>query len=259
MVVDTKGTQHLLLFWQWPQIFGRYNFRETHGPSRILDGPIRCIFRHSCPFWLCSCCSSIGTWLSNSRNNRKYNQKINIKSNMKSSVKGTLLTARSIYVNTINKSHFCHNCFVGWNLNILIIRNTENRLARDKNEIKTKETCWLTRTRCLWRITAFSFVWSVLSKLFLIIVLFIIFWQRRFWHKRIGLSFLQPTAVSTLRVETPIPQLSEHDVHGLAETFWHVAFTILQFKRKKIEKLVCTMKIKCGGKKKILDKFNQSR
>lgn len=50
MVVDTKGTQHLLLFWQWPQIFGRYNFRETHGPSRILDGPIRCIFRHSCPF-----------------------------------------------------------------------------------------------------------------------------------------------------------------------------------------------------------------
>lgn len=53
MVVDTKGTQHLLLFWQWPQIFGRYSFRETHGPSRILDGPIRCIFRHSCPFCVC--------------------------------------------------------------------------------------------------------------------------------------------------------------------------------------------------------------
>lgn len=67
--------------------------------------------------------------------------KINIRCNMKSSVKETLLTARSIYVDTINKSHFCHNCFVGWNLNILIIRNSENRSARDKNEIKTKETC----------------------------------------------------------------------------------------------------------------------
>lgn len=55
MVVDTKGTQHLLLFWQRPQIFGRYNFRETHGPSLILDDPIRCIFRHSCPFCLHWC------------------------------------------------------------------------------------------------------------------------------------------------------------------------------------------------------------
>lgn len=61
-----------------------------------------------------------------------------------------------------------------------------------------------------------------------------IFWQRRFWHKRIGLSFLQPAAVSTLRVETPIPQLSEHDVHGLADAFRHVALTItIEAPRKK--------------------------
>lgn len=62
-----------------------------------------------------------------------------------------------------------------------------------------------------------------------------IFWQRRFWHKRIGLSFLQPIAVSTFRVETPIPQLSEHDVHGLAETFWHVAFTTENKNKNKIQ------------------------
>lgn len=43
MVVDTEGTQHFFTLWQRPQIFGRYNLRDTHGPKRIRDGPTRCI------------------------------------------------------------------------------------------------------------------------------------------------------------------------------------------------------------------------
>jgi len=50
IVVDTAGAQHLTPRWQRPQSFGRYSFRETHSPSRILAGPRRWMLRHSWPF-----------------------------------------------------------------------------------------------------------------------------------------------------------------------------------------------------------------
>lgn len=108
MVVDTEGTQHLLLFWQWPQIFGRYNFRETHGPNRILDGPIRCIFRHSCPFCLpIPCCFVHGTWLS------KFQHKINKPKSISCYIKSTILNY-GCYRCNLHKSNmfFCHNIWL---------------------------------------------------------------------------------------------------------------------------------------------------
>jgi len=50
IVVDTAGAQHLTPRWQRPQSFGRYSFRETHSPRRILAGPSLWILRHSWPF-----------------------------------------------------------------------------------------------------------------------------------------------------------------------------------------------------------------
>lgn len=42
------------------------------------------------------------------------------------------------------------------------------------------------------------------------------------------LSSVQPGVVDTLRVESPIPQFSEHDDHAVVEALKHVALTVEQ-------------------------------
>lgn len=93
-------------------------------------------------------------------------------------------------------------------------------------------TFQLTRTWCFCGIGPISLLKSVLSSSFLTNVLSIL-WQCLFWHKRIGLSFLQPIAVFTWRVDIPIPQLSEHDVQELTDEFWQLEFTIYSFHNMK--------------------------
>lgn len=50
-MAELEGTQHLFGFWQSPHILGRYNCRDTHGPSRTRDALIRNTLRQSCPFY----------------------------------------------------------------------------------------------------------------------------------------------------------------------------------------------------------------
>lgn len=40
------------------------------------------------------------------------------------------------------------------------------------------------------------------------------------------LSSVQPGVVETLRVESPIPQFSEHDDHDVVDALKHVALTV---------------------------------
>jgi hypothetical protein len=40
------------------------------------------------------------------------------------------------------------------------------------------------------------------------------------------LSSVQPGVVETLRVDSPIPQFSEHDDHGVVDALKHVALTV---------------------------------
>lgn len=42
------------------------------------------------------------------------------------------------------------------------------------------------------------------------------------------LSSVQPGVVDTLRVDSPIPQFSEQDDHGVVDALKHVAFTVEQ-------------------------------